>query len=248
MTLSTLTWIILMTLANGVASLGGAFTLFMTKRSTDKIILLLVSFSIGALLGGALFHLIPEALESLSISMTFLIGFLGILTFYLLETYLHWQHCHKGGECKEHPYTRLILYGDGLHNFIDGLIIASAFIISIPFGALTSLLIILHELPEEIGHFGILVHGGFSKNKALFYNFLVQLTAVVGGILGYFYLNLTQYAAYLLPFAAGGFLYIAIGDLIPEVFKEKSIRKITQNIIAIILGLILLISAKIFIG
>ena len=237
-----------MTLANGLVAFAGAFTLFMTKKDLEKILLLLVSFSIGGLLGGALFHLIPEALETVSIPTTFLIGFLGILTFYIIEKFLHWHHCHKNEKCDEHPYTRLILYGDGLHNFIDGLIIASAFIISIPFGILTSLLIISHELPQEIGDFGILVYGGLSKTKALFYNFIAQLTAIIGGLVGYFYLNANQYAPYLLPFAAGGFLYIAIGDLIPEVFKERSVKKIIKNIIAIILGLALLLSAKIFIG
>jgi len=244
MALSTLSWIILMTLINGVIALVGAFSLLISKKSLKKITILLVSFSIGALLGGAFFHLIPEAIEELSIVKTFAIGFLGIIVFHSVEKFLHWHHCHKHGECKEHPYTRLILYGDSIHNFIDGLIIASSFIISIPLGILTSLLIIAHELPQEIGDFGVLIHGGLSRKKALFYNFISQLTAVLGGILGFFFLGIKEYAIYLLPFAAGGFLYIAIGDLFPEVFKEKSIKRVIINIIAIILGLALLISAK----
>ncbi|MBR9703798.1 ZIP family metal transporter [Candidatus Pacearchaeota archaeon] len=247
MTLSTLSWIILMTIINGFIAFAGAFTLLISRKNLKKILLILVSFSIGALLGGAFFHLIPEALENLSILKTIIILLIGIIIFYLIEKYLHWHHCHKEGKCKQHPYTHLILYGDGLHNFIDGLIIASSFIISIPFGILTSLLIILHELPQEVGDFAILVYGGFTKKKALLYNFLAQLTAVLGGILGYFYLGLQNYAIYLLPFAAGGFIYIAVKDLIPEVFKERDKIKIIQNIIAIILGLLILISAKIFI-
>jgi zinc and cadmium transporter len=248
MPLSTLTWIILMTFINGLLALAGVFTFFISKKQLNKTIMFLVALSVGALLGGAIFHLIPEAIRDLSTTTTFLIGFLGIIVFYSLEKFLHWHHCHKNGKCDEHPYTHLILYGDGIHNFIDGLIIASAFIINIPLGILTSVLIMAHELPQEIGNFGVLIYGGFSKAKALTYNFIVQLTAILGGILGYFFLEASKYAAYLLPFAAGGFLYIAIGDLIPEIFKEKNIKKIITNIIAIILGLALLYSAKRFIG
>jgi len=237
-----------MTFANGLVAFVGAFSLLISKKSLKKITLLLVALSVGALIGGALFHLIPEALTKLSITKTMLIGFLGIITFYFIEKFLHWHHCHKTGKCKEHPYTRLILYGDTIHNFIDGLIIAGAFILSIPIGILTSLLIIAHELPQELGDFGVLIHGGFSRKKALFYNFLAQLTAVIGGLIGFFFLGISQSAVYLLPFAAGGFLYIAIGDLIPEVIKEKNPKKRIINIIAIILGLALLYSAKIFVG
>jgi|TARA_Y100000310_G_scaffold162257_1_gene162246 zinc and cadmium transporter len=181
-------------------------------------------------------------------SKTIFIIIIGIIVFYLIERILHWHHCHKHGQCEEHPYTHLILYGDAIHNFIDGLIIAGAFLLSIPFGILTSLLIMAHELPQEIGDFGILVYGGFTKNKALFYNFLAQLTAILGGILGYYFLNLYSYAIYFLPFAAGGFIYIAVKDLIPEVFKQKTFKQTIINIIAIILGLLLLVSARVFVG
>ncbi|MFA7707727.1 MAG: ZIP family metal transporter [Candidatus Pacearchaeota archaeon] len=245
--MSILFWIIIMTAINGLVALVGAFSLLISSKSLNKILLFLVSISVGALIGGALFHLIPEAIEELSLIKTFLIGFLGILVFYSVESYLHWHHCHKQGHCDEHPYTHLILYGDAVHNFIDGLIIASSFIISLPLGFLTSFLIIAHELPQEIGDFGVLIYGGFTKRKALFYNFLSQLTSVLGGILGYYFLGLHNYAIYLLPFAAGGFLYIAVGDLIPEVFKEKNWKKIIINLLGIILGLAVLISAKIFV-
>jgi zinc and cadmium transporter len=247
MVLSTLSWIILMTFLNGLVALIGAFSLLISKKSLHKILLFLVSISIGGLLGGAFFHLIPESIKELSINLTILLIILGIVVFLLIEKLLHWHHCHKTGECKEHPYTYLILYGDGIHNFIDGLIIASSFIISMPLGVLTSLLIIAHELPQELGDFGVLVHGGFTKGKALWYNFLSQLTSVIGGVLGYFYLGINEYSIYLLPFAAGGFLYIAIGDLIPEVFKEKSTIKKIINVLFILLGLVILISAKLLI-
>lgn len=248
MTLSILSWIILITIINGLLGLSGIFTFFISKENLNKILLFLVSFSIGALLGGALFHFIPEALKTLSIPITILITIIGAIVFYLTEKILHWHHCHKTGVCIEHPYSHLVLYGDAIHNFIDGIIIAGSFIISIPFGLMTSLLILLHELPQEIGDFGILIHGGFEKKKALIYNFIAQLTAILGGLLGYFFLNISKYIVYLLPFAAGAFLYLAIGDLIPEVLKEKSKKKRIANLAAIILGLVLLVSTRILIG
>jgi len=227
---SVLTWIILVTIINGLLAFVGALFLFISKKSLDKILILLVSFTTGTLLGGAFFHFIPEAIEELSWITTAWITIVGFIIFLLLEKFLHWHHCHNG-KCDKHPYTYLLLYGDGIHNFIDGLIIASSFIISIPFGIVTSLLILAHELPQEISDFGVLIYGGFTKRKALFYNFLSQLTAVLGGILGYFFLPLKEQAVFLLPIAAGGFLYIAISDLIPEIFKEKDLRKIIINLI-----------------
>jgi zinc and cadmium transporter len=250
MILSILYWIILMTVLNGLVALTGAFSLLISKKYLDKTIMFLVAFATGALLGGAFFHLIPEALLQLSALKTVLLGLVGIFLFYLIEKYLYWHHCHETGVCDEHPYTRLILYGDAVHNFIDGLIIAGSFLISVPLGILTSLLIIAHEVPQELGNFGVLIHGGFKRGKALLYNFLAQLTSVIGGILGYFFLELNKYSVYLLPFAAGGFLYIAIADLIPEVFKKDkkgNLKKMIINIIAIILGLAVLISARILI-
>ena len=244
--MNTLLWIILMTFLNGLVALVGIFSFIISKKNLDKVLLVLVSLSIGSLLGGAIFHFIPESIEKLSYLMTFSIVVTGILIFFLMETLLHWHHCHDG-RC-EHPFTSLILYGDALHNFIDGLIIAGSFIISIPFGILTSILIISHELPQELGDFGVLVYGGFTKRKALFYNFLAQLTAVLGGFIGYYFLAAKEYAVYLLPFAAGGFLYIAIKDLVPEVLKEKQFKRRMINLMAAILGLLVLISVKFLVG
>jgi len=241
-----LLWIILMTAINGLLAFAGIFTLLISKRSLDKLLLFLVAFATGALLGGAFFHLIPEAFEELLLTKTLMLIITGFVLFFLIEKLLHWHHCHEEeGKCK-HPIGHMILIGDGIHNFIDGLIIASSFIISIPFGIITSLIIMAHELPQELGDFGILIYGGFSKSKALFYNFLSQITAILGGILGFYFLQLQGYAAILLPLAAGGFIYIAVMDLIPEIFKQKNPLKIIINIIAIALGLLVLISAKIF--
>jgi len=239
---SPLIWIIGVTLFNGLLALAGSLFFFLSKKSLDKILIYLVSFATGALIGGALIHFIPESLKVLSLSTTLSITILGFIVFLLLEKFLHWHHCHNG-KCEKHPYTYLLLYGDGIHNFIDGLIIAGSFLISIPFGIVTSSLIIIHELPQEISDFGVLVYGGFSRGKALLYNFISQLTAVIGGIIGFFYLP--EQAIYLLPFAAGGFLYIALSDLIPEIFKEKNPKKMIINLLIIIFGIGILISGKI---
>jgi len=181
----------------------------------------------GALLSGAFFHLIPEALEKIPVTNVFAYLMIGFILFFLIERFLHWHHCHRyGAKCKTHPVSYLILIGDGVHNFIDGIIIGVSFIVSIPFGIITTLLIIGHEIPQELGDFGVLVYGGFSKYKALVYNFISQLMAVLGGILGYLFSTRVEgVIPFILPFAAGGFIYIAASDLIPELHKEPKLNK-----------------------
>ncbi|MEN9626034.1 MAG: hypothetical protein RL557_362 [archaeon] len=238
-----LLWIVVMTLLNGSLALFGAAIYLKFKKNIHKITILLVSFTTGALLGGALFHFIPEALEELNGFYTFSLGLVGFFAFFGLERFLHWHH-HHDHDCHEHPFTYLLLWGDAIHNFVDGVLIAGSFLISIPLGVISSLLIMAHELPMEISDFGTLIYGGLGNKKAVIYNFLSQLTAVVGGILGFFFLGLETYAVWILPFAAGGFIYISITDLIPEIFSEKNKKKMFLNIIFILLGLGLLISAK----
>lgn len=242
-----LQWILIVTIINGLLAFSGGLLFLIFRKNLSKILIILVSFTTGALLGGAFFHFIPEALEELNLIKTAIFVIIGILLFYFIEKILHWHHCHDG-TCKTHPFTYLILYGDAVHNFLDGLIIAAGFLISIPTGLITSLLILLHEFPQEIGDFGVLIYGGLSKTKALMYNFLSQLTAILGGVLGFFFLSeVEQLTIYLLPITAGGFLYIAFNDLLPEIIKEKSKLKTIFNIIAIILGLLILILAKVMV-
>jgi len=247
MPLTILQWILLITILNGFLAFAGAILYFIFKENLNKILIFLVAFTTGALLGGAFVHFLPEAVEKLSLIPTALLTVMGFLIFFFLEKILHWHHCHDG-KCEKHPFTFLLLWGDGIHNFIDGVIIAGSFIISVPFGIISSLLIIAHELPQEIGDFGVLVYGGLSKGKAIWYNFLSQLTAVFGGLLGFFFLGSSKLVVYLLPIAAGGFIYIAFADLIPEIFKEKNLIKIIINIIVIIAGLLVLISGKLLVG
>ena len=244
---SILTWIIIMTFINGLLAFAGAIIYYVFKNNLGKILIFLVSFATGALIGGAFFHFIPEAVEEINLTYTIMITVLGFLIFFVFEKVVHWHHCHNG-KCDKHVYPYLLLWGDGIHNFIDGLIIAGSFLVSIPFGIISSILIMIHELPQEIGDFGVLVYGGLEPKKALIYNFLSQLTAVLGGIIGFFFLGVGDFSIYLLPIAAGGFIYIAFADLIPEVFKEKNIVKLIFNILFIILGLFVLISGKVLVG
>lgn len=203
-------------------SLVGIFTLAMNDKILNKIILVLVSFAAGTLLGDALIHLLPEAYSSGSFTASVYV-LLGIVFFFVLEKIIKWRHCHEAG-CPEHSHVLpyVILFGDGLHNFIDGMIIAASFMVSIPVGIATTIAVILHEIPQEIGDFGSLIYGGFSKGKALLYNFLSAITAVFGALL---ILVISSKVAgletFLVPFAAGGFLYIAAADIIPELHRHK---------------------------
>jgi zinc and cadmium transporter len=185
-----------------------------------------------------------EAMEALTAFGYLLVGF---IAFFLIERFLHWRHCHEG-KCDIHPFTHLILIGDGIHNFVDGLVIAASFMVSIAFGWVTTLMIILHEIPQELGDFGVLVYGGFEKIRALGFNFLAQLTCVVGGIAGFFLLYTPESIAFLLPFAAGGFIYIAASDLIPELHKEESLKKSMFSFVFFIIGIAFLLGVKILVG
>lgn len=142
-------------------------------------------------LAGGFFHLLAESLEHLTTTVSFSLLLLGFILFFFIERFLKWHHCHEE-KCEVHPFSYLILFGDGIHNFIDGLIIAASFLVNINFGIVTTLLIIGHEVPQELGDFGVLVYGGFSKVKALTFNFISQLTCMIGGVLGFFILTLDQ--------------------------------------------------------
>lgn len=231
-----LLWIIITTIIVSTISLIGILTLPIKKEQLDKILLLLVGFAAGGLIGGAFLHLLPESLKHGS-ENTFLYIIIGFTIFFIIERYFYWRHCHDG-VCDVHTFAYLNLLGDGLHNFTDGMIIAVSFSVSIKFGIITTLAIIFHEIPQEIGDFGILVYSGFSRIKALFCNFLCSLTAVLGGILGYLLSEMVvNLSHFLIPFVAGGFIYIAASDLIPELHKQKDSRKANLSLITFLLGL-----------
>lgn len=240
-------WILGAAIANSLIGLIGVFTLWINREFSRKIIYLLVALSAGALLAGALFHLAAESLESLSENTVFGLIILGFCLFFVAERFLWWHHCHEG-ECEVHPVTYLILLGDGLHNFIDGAVIAASFFVSIPFGIVTALLIMSHEIPQELGDFGVLVYGGFSEKKALLYNFISQAVCILGAILVFLVGNISEFARYLLPFAAGGFLYISASDLIPELHREEDKTQSFVSFFIFLLGVLLMIALKYFAG
>jgi zinc and cadmium transporter len=222
----------------------GIFALALKEKFLEKVVLFLVSLSTGALMGGAFLHLLPESVELREGLDVFLFVLVGFVLFFLIEKILHWRHCHKG-ECEVHTFTYMNLIGDSIHNFIDGLIMATSFVVSIPLGMTTTMAIALHEIPQEIGDFGVLIYGGFSKRKALVLNFLVALTAVLGGLIGFFISNMVEdVKIFILPFAAGGFLYIAASDLIPEIRKEISLKKSMICFGIFILGIFIMYAVK----
>ena len=222
----------------------GLLTLTIKADKLKKILLYMVSFSAGALFGDAFIHLLPEAVEEIGFGLNISIYvLLGIGFFFIIEKFIHWRHCHIPNSKEHvHPFAMMNLFGDGVHNFIDGLIIAASYLVSIPVGIATTLAVILHEIPSEIGDFGVLLHGGFSKGKALFYNFVTALAAVLGAIVS---LSISSYVenitVFLIPFAAGGFIYIAGSDLIPELHKEVKVKKSLLQFIAIVLGVLVML-------
>jgi len=216
---------ILSVLAISMASLVGLLLIPMQTLGGRRLFTFLVSFSAGALLGDVFVHLLPELAEdgqfTLQTSLTILATIVG---FFVLEKYFHWHHHHgegKDGEHAAHPVTTNILLGDSVHNFIDGLIIAGAYQLDVRLGLATTVAVILHEIPQEIGDFGVLLHGGFTKAKALLYNFVSALSAVLGAVAVFIFGDVTGILPYLVALGAGSFIYIAVADLIPEIHKEN---------------------------
>ncbi len=240
-------WIytIISVLIVSLLSLIGILTLSIKEKVLNRILLYFISFSAGALFGDAFLHLIPEATEgglSLKISIYILIG---IIISFIVEKIIRWRHCHITHKDHKHPFAIMNLLGDAVHNFLDGIIIGASYLASIPIGIATTIAVILHEIPQEIGDFGVLLQGGFTKAKALASNFLTALTAVVGAILS---LILNSYidglTTFLVASAAGGFIYIAGSDLIPELHKEvKTTRSIVQ-LTVFILGMVIMAALR----
>jgi len=243
-----LAYIFLATFIVSLISFVGVVTLALKDKILNKILLILIGLSAGALMGGAFLHLLPEAVEKSNGLDVYLFVLIGFILFFLIEKVLHWRHCHKG-ECDVHTFHYMNLVGDSIHNFIDGLIMAASFVVSIPLGITTTIAIATHEIPQEIGDFGVLLYGGFSKKKAIMLNFVVALTAVLGGIVGYFVSNLIEnIVLFILPFAAGGFIYIAATDLVPEIRKELDMKKYMATLFVFICGILIMWVTKVIFG
>ncbi|WP_221897182.1 ZIP family metal transporter [Bathymodiolus japonicus methanotrophic gill symbiont] len=255
--------IIIFTALGGVLSvLAASVFLLLSDNMRAKVLPHGVSFATGALLAVAFWGLIPHAFEEVGAEqIQSLSGFimLGLLMFFILEKLLIWRHCHSGncevhGEFDEHDHGHahsshksagtMIIIGDGIHNFVDGVLIAAAFLTDVQLGIVTSLAVAAHEIPQEVGDFAILLHSGYSKAKALLYNILASLTTIIGGVLAYYSLDgLQDSLPYFLALASSSFIYIAVADLIPTLHKKTDIKSSLQQITLILsgVGLIMLL-------
>lgn len=254
---SLLLWIVAFTALGGVVGvLAASGFLLLPGAWRTRLLNPLVSFAIGALLGAALLALLPHALESPGIHGAhgvLIAVLLGLLGFFVLEKLVIWRHCHVE-ECEAHgghfhadaveraqqrAAGSLILIGDGIHNLVDGVLIAAAFLTSIELGVVTGIAVIAHEIPQELGDFAVLLNSGYSRGKALLYNVLASLTTVIGGVAAYYSLSLTQQAVpYVLAVAASSFLYIAVADLIPGLHKRPEFSATLQQFTLILTGVL----------
>jgi zinc and cadmium transporter len=251
--MSTLVWILLFTALGGVLSvLAASMVLRLSDKTVKKCLPFSVSFATGALLGVSFVGLIPHALEEVgaenfhNLSITILAG---LMVFFLLEKMVLWRHCHHD-HCEGHVDVSahshkssgsLILVGDSVHNFVDGILIAAAFLTDTHLGIVTALAVTTHEIPQEVGDFAILLQSGFTRKKALLYNVLSSLSTVVGGLLAYYWLaDLEGILPYVLAFAAASFIYIAVADLIPSLHKRVSLAAAVEQIVLIAFGILLI--------
>jgi len=257
--MSLLVLIVLFTLLGGVLSvMAAAVFLLLPERLQNRVLPHFISFATGALLGAAFLALLPHALEAQpgidahQITLTVL---LGVLLFFLLEKMVLWRHCHSttcdvhGSDEHEHSHRHdrghpaarasgiFILIGDGLHNFIDGVLIGAAFLTDPHLGVVTALAVAAHEIPQELGDFAVLLHGGFSRKRALWYNIAVSRTTILGGLLAYVSLSGVQhYLPFVLALAASSFIYIAVADLIPGLHRKTHLSASVQQVGLITLG------------
>lgn len=239
--MSVLAWILASGVLMSAISLTGALTLLLSASMLRRLLMPLVAFSAGSLLGGAFFYMLPASLKTLGdpleVSMLLVAGF---TSFFLLEHILHWHQSHEPAVERQKPIVYLVLLGDGLHNFIDGLAIAGAFLVDIRLGIATWLVAAAHEIPQELGDFGVLVHSGLSASRALLLNLISALTFLIGGLVTYALSSVIN-VAWLVPLAAGNFIYIGASDLVPEVHKHIARPGSLVHLIAFFAGLGLLL-------
>jgi zinc and cadmium transporter len=229
-------------------SFAGALALVISPEKLKKITVLLVGLSAGALLGDAFLHLLPETVEGANGRNGVWLWVLGgIIIFFILEKIIYWRHCHiPTTEDHPHPFGFMNLIGDGLHNFLDGVIIAGSFLANPALGAATTIAVIAHEIPQEISDLGVLLHAGFSKTKALLLNFLSAVIAIIGALIAIFIgAKIGGFINFIVPFTAGGFIYIATADLIPELQKEAKPSASLWQLASILAGIGIMLGLKI---
>jgi zinc and cadmium transporter len=236
----TFWWILLGGVLMSAIALVGSVTLVLSEATLSRIIMPLVAFAAGSLLGGAFLHMLPAALTDSSADATvFLWALAGFALFLALEQVLHWHHCHRDAtDCKK-PLTYLVLVGDGLHNLLGGLGVAGVFLIDVRLGIAAWLAAAAHEIPQELGDFGVLIHGGWDRKKALLLNGLSGSTFLVGGLIAWAASTEID-VGFLVPFAAGNFIYIGASDLVPEVNKHRDLRANCLHFVAFVSGIALL--------
>ncbi len=221
-------------------SLAGIFTLSLSGKILSRLMVYMVSFAAGTLFGGAFIHLLPKAFaEAGNPIFVSIWTIVGLMTFFIMEKFFRWRHCHiPTSEEHVHPIVPMNVIGDGMHNFIDGVLIGVSFTVSVPLGMATTAAVIFHEIPQEIGDFGILVHGGLSVKKALWLNFLSALMAVLGAVSALWLGDIISgFTDMMIPITAGGFIYIAGSDLIPEMHHATEIKKSLLQFIMMISGI-----------
>lgn len=226
-------------------SLIGVFTLSIKERKLEKFLIYMIAFSAGALLGDAFLHLLPKTVEMYG--FTFLISIyvlIGIGFSFTIEKVIHWRHCHHlTTKTHKHPLTTMNLVGDGVHNFLDGVVIGASYLVSIPIGIATTIAVVFHEIPQEISDFGVLLYGGYTRKKALIANFLIALTSVLGVVITLLLgLGSENLIKFLIPFAAGNFIYIATADLLPELHKESKLKQSLIQLVVFVLGILAMVA------
>jgi len=234
-------------------SLVGLLTLSVSDKTLSRVVLFLVSFSAGALLGDAFMHLVPEAAEAAGFTLDLSLYLLsGIGVSFILEKFVCWRHCHISTSPEHpHPVGLMNLFGDSLHNFIDGLVIGGSYLAGMPVGIATTVAVILHEIPQEIGDYGVLIYAGFSRRKAIYYNFLTALTAILGVVFSMLLAPLSTWLVhFLLPFGAGAFIYVACADLIPQLQKVQSVGlwDSAMQLAALFLGVCVMLAMKLWLA
>lgn len=231
----------------GLASLVGVFVLTLRASLVSRALLYMVSFATGAILGTVFLHLLPEVMEHSGdplVGSMLILG--GMILAFAIEKFIHWHHCHRTEHDDHegrhtHPVGSLILIGDGLHNFIDGMLIVAAYGVSVPVGIATTVAVVLHEVPQELGDVSLLLHSGFSRTKAILWNSVSACTAILGALVAFFFESRVEGLEFaLLPIAAGNFLYIATTDLIPELHKETRLSKTLVQVLLLVAGIALM--------
>ena len=243
--MSTLVLIVIFSIAMSAIALVGGITILVRPQTLERLLLPLVAFAAGSLIGGALFHMIPAAVQEMGNGAGVYVWITaGFVLFLALEQFLHWHHSHHQAPGRPQPLTYLILIADALHNFIGGLFVAASFLVDVRLGIITWLAAAAHEVPQELGDFAILVYGGWSKTRALLYNFLSALTFLVGALVAYA-ASAQMEVTFLIPFAAGNFLYIGAADLIPEIKVGHDVKTNLVHFFAFVVGLGLLFALRI---